>query len=312
MVRSAWQRLTGASPRAVLAAAWLVLVIVGYPGRLPVASIDLLRHAHAPHPSAAALVWHLVEYVVAGPTGLIVAQATLAVAGAYALLGGTRDPAGAAWRTLAFVVLPPVLATLTIVSAPTLAACLLLAGAGWLVAGRLRAAAVALALAGAVGSGLVVAAVAIALLAGRAALRPRLVIAVVVAVLGIAGNLALPHARPHAPAAAMLAPASTIDPPTAPASVLLPLGIPTERSHVQDVVVGALDLVPALAAPALALVLVLAFAFVRRRDRTLLALAAAALLAEAAALVLAPDADVYQSAALLALAAVIALRREPA
>ena len=101
MLCAARRRLTEGSPRAVLAAAWLALVVYGYPGRMPLASVELLQHARARHPSVTAFVWHLLEYVLAGPTGMLLVQVTLAVAGAYLILRASLPERRAAWLTLA-------------------------------------------------------------------------------------------------------------------------------------------------------------------------------------------------------------------
>jgi hypothetical protein len=272
------KRPDNASPRAILAAAWLVAFIYGYPGRLPVASVELLQHARAPHPTAFSFVWHLLEYVLAGPTGMLALQVTLAVAGAYAVLNAAMPAKRAAWLTAAFVVCPPVLATLTIVSPASLAAALLLYGAG-------RDSRVALGLAAAVDPAAIVAALPLVLLNRRGWLTW-----LVIAALAIGANVALTrHAPPLHGHADVLGVPSTIDPPTAPDDVLLRLGVPTERSHLQDTVTWVLDLVPALYTPALWLVVALALLVLRRRDRTAVWMLASGIAFAAGLTVTTPD-----------------------
>jgi hypothetical protein len=244
------------SPRAVLAAGWLVAFIYGYPGRLPRTSVDLLQHARAPHPTVFSFVWHLVEYAVAGPTGMLVAQVTLAVAGVYAILKAALPDERAAWLTAAVIVSPPVLATLTIVSPASLAGALLLFGAG-------SGSTVALGAAAAIHPAAILAVLPLLLL--REAPARAVLVWLAIAAIAIGANAALTRRAPqfHAHTAALRAPA-TIDPPTAPDDVLLKLGVPTERSHLQDAITAVLDLVPLLYAPWLWLAAALGVLAVRR------------------------------------------------
>jgi hypothetical protein len=285
-----------ATPRTVLAAAWLAAFIYGYPGRLPAASVELLKHARAPHPTVFSLLWHLLEYAVAGPTGMLALQVTLAVAGAYAVLDAAMPPLRAAWLTAAFIVCPPVLATLTIVSPASLAGALLLYGAG-------RDSRVALGLAAAVHPAAIIAALPLVLLQRRG-----WVTWLLIAALAIGANAALTRHAPqlHAHADVLGVP-STIDPPTAPDDVLLKLGVPTERSHLQDAVTFVLDLVPALYTPALWLARARALLVLRRRDRPATLLLAAGIAFAAGLAVTTPD----HALPLYAFTLVILLRGRP-
>ena len=280
------------SPRAILAAGWLAAFIYGYPGRLPAASVALLQHARAPHPPVFSFVWHLLEYAVAGPTGMLVAQVTLAVAGAYAILKAALPDDRAAWLTAALIVCPPVLATLTIVSPASLAAALLLFGAGGLVptadhGQRTWPPFVALALAAAIHPAAIVAALPLLLLREppvRAVLA-WLTIAAVAIGLTAALTRHAPHVQVHTD---VLRAPSTIDPATAPDDLLLKLGVPTERSHLQDAITALLDLVPFLYAPWLWLAAAVGLLGLRRDRSARLMLAAGIAFAGGLALT-APD-----------------------
>jgi hypothetical protein len=319
MWQAARRRLAEASPRAVLAAAWLALVIYGYPGRMPRASVELLQHARASHPSVAALVWHVLEYVIAGPTGMLLAQVTLLVAGAYGILRATLPERRAAWLTAAFAVLPPILATATIISPQALAASLVLAGTAALLGARRRTGIALLGLAAGVDPTAVVAALPILVLLLRDPLllsdrRGRaILIWLALAAAAVTANIASTRAAPavHAPRSSLLTTVATIDPPTSPDAVLLRLGIPTERSHLQDAVTAVLDVVPWGYAPWLYLAGALALLVVRRRDRTAVALLVAGLGSEAVLLVTTADGDAYRSILLHACTLLVALRGRP-
>jgi hypothetical protein len=316
MLRAAWRRLTEASPRAVLAAAWLALVVYGYPGRLPRASVELLEHARARHPSVTAFVWHLLEYVIAGPTGMLLVQVTLAVAGAYLILRASLRERRAAWLTLVFAVLPPVLATLTIVSPQAFATSLLLAGTAALLGYRRRIGLALLGVAAAAEPAALVAVLPIVVLLLRDQLlltgRPRraFMVWLALAACAVAASIALTRTTPavHAPRSSVLTAIATIDPPSSTAEVLLRLGIPTERSHLQDVVTTVLDVAPIAYMPLLYLAAAIALLVTRRRDRTAVALLAAGLASEAALLVTSTDASVYRSVTLYACTMLVALR----
>jgi hypothetical protein len=319
MWQAARRRLAEASPRAVLAAAWLALVIYGYPGRMPRASVELLQHARAPHPSVAALVWHVLEYVIAGPTGMLLVQVTLALAGAYGILRTTLPERRAAWLTAAFGVLPPVLATVTIISPQAFATALLLAGAASLLGRRRRSGLALLGLAAAADPAALVATLPIIVLLLRDPLlltdrRGRAFLTwLALAACAVAANVALTRAAPplHAPRSSVLATVTTIDPATSPDDVLLRLGVPTERSHLQDIVTAVLDVVPVGYTPWLYMAVALALLVMRRRDRTAAALLAAGLLSELALLITATDADAYRSIGLYACTLLVALRGRP-
>jgi hypothetical protein len=319
MWQAARRRLADASPRSVLAIGWLALVVYGYPGRLPRASVELLQHARAPHPSATALVWHLLEYVIAGPTGMLLVQMTLALAGAYGILRATLPERRAAWLTVAFAALPPVLATLTIISPQAFATSLLLAGTASLLGRRRRTGLALLGLAAVADPAALVATLPIIVLLLRDPLlltdrRGRAFLTwLALATCAVAANVALTRAAPplHAPRSSVLSRVVTIDPATSPDDVLLRLGVPTERSHQQDVVTAVLDVVPAGYTPWLYLAVALALLVVRRRDRTAVALVAAGLLSELALLVTAADGDAYRSVGLYACTLLVALRGRP-
>lgn len=307
MLRAAWRRIVDAPPRAVLAAAWIAAVVYGYPGKLPLASVDLLQHARAPHPPFASFVWHLLEYVIAGPAGMLLAQVTLAIAGAYSLLQASQAPRRAAWLTAALVVSPPVLVSLATVSSASLATALLLAGAAALPTNR-RLGLAALGLAAAVHPAAIAAALPILVLTlGNVR---ALALWVGVAAFGLVANAGTARHAPSAHGAelSLVTAAPSIDPPTAPDDVLLKLGVPTEHSLVRDGLDTALDALPLVYTPWLYLAAALALGVWRRRDRTALALLGAGVAFEAVALFTAPDATTCQSAALFACTLLVAYR----
>lgn len=134
--------LRDAPPRSVLAAAWLLAFVYGYPGQMSIDSFDHLAEARAGvftdgHPPAMSLVWRFVEYVVAGGVGMLILQLTSFLLGLYAVLRHTFAPRGAAWATALLFVFPPVFLPLTAIwKDSVMAGCLMLGVAGLLAARR--------------------------------------------------------------------------------------------------------------------------------------------------------------------------------
>lgn len=120
VARRLGRAIAHAPPIAVLAAGWLVLVIYAYPGQLTQDSYDHLREVRDgiwtdAHPPAMNLIWKLADYVVAGPFGMLVIQATLVVTGLYLVLRRALEPRGAAWAATGLLLYPPVFVVLPVI-----------------------------------------------------------------------------------------------------------------------------------------------------------------------------------------------------
>lgn len=141
--------VSGASPRVILAATWLALVACAYPGRMSGESFAYLRQARTRffsdgHAPALSTLWRVLELVLGGPAGMLLAQGAMLVIGAYWILSRTLAPRPAAWATAAVVAFPPVLAPMTAIWSHSMMAGLLALGTGALLSGRRRAGLLAL------------------------------------------------------------------------------------------------------------------------------------------------------------------------
>jgi hypothetical protein len=135
--------LRDAPPRAVLATAWLVLFVYAYPGQMTTDSFDHLAEARAgvytdSHPPTMSLLWGLVEHVVAGGVGMLIAQSTAFLLGLYAVLRHTLAPRGAAWAAALVFLFPPVLLPFAAIWKDGLMAGFLMLGIAGLLASRRR------------------------------------------------------------------------------------------------------------------------------------------------------------------------------
>lgn len=118
VIRAAARRsahaIAAAPPWIVLGGAWLVLVIYAFPGMMTRDSFDHLSEARSgfytdSHPPSIDLLWKYVEYIVAGPFGMLVLQSVAFLAGLYLALRRTLAPRAAAWAAAGLFVFPPVM-----------------------------------------------------------------------------------------------------------------------------------------------------------------------------------------------------------
>ncbi|HLL24789.1 MAG TPA: hypothetical protein VK427_21800, partial [Kofleriaceae bacterium] len=133
-------RIATARPRWVLAAAWLWLVLYGFPGQMMPDTFEHLGEARSGvytdgSPPVFTLLFAISDAISGGPLLLFLAQTTVFVAGAYMTLR-RLVPRGAHWITLVLCAFPPVFTTLPIVWKDALMPGLLLCGAGCLLGGR--------------------------------------------------------------------------------------------------------------------------------------------------------------------------------
>jgi hypothetical protein len=103
------------APLGVVAVAWLLLALYGWPGIMTIDSFDQLREGRQGvytdgHPPAMAAIWGVVDAVISGPLGMYLLQTVAFVVGLFALLRRTFAPLPAAGLTLAVALFPPVLA----------------------------------------------------------------------------------------------------------------------------------------------------------------------------------------------------------
>ncbi|MDX2086591.1 MAG: hypothetical protein SFX73_02020 [Kofleriaceae bacterium] len=118
VVRQAARRIAStiasAPPWLVLLVSWLVLMLYAYPGLMTQDSFDHLAEARTGkytdwHPPAVSLLWKFLDYVVAGPLGMLVLQSATFLVGLYYVLRRTLQPKAAAWAAGLLFVFPPVM-----------------------------------------------------------------------------------------------------------------------------------------------------------------------------------------------------------
>jgi hypothetical protein len=132
-----------APPRAIVALGWLVVFVFAYPGQMSAASFAYLRQARTPYlndanPPGMSALWRLTELLVAGPTGMLLVQSAMFLAGAYLILRRVLAARPAAWTLVALAVFPPVLVGLSSIWSQSMMASFLVLGAGALWSERRR------------------------------------------------------------------------------------------------------------------------------------------------------------------------------
>jgi hypothetical protein len=110
-----------ATPRAILAAGWLVFLLYAYPGFMPTSSVDELIDSRYGaftdwHSPVMTEVWRIVGVVASGPAGMLLLQSGLFLFGAFALLRRAMAPRNAAIASACLLVFPPVMATMAVIS----------------------------------------------------------------------------------------------------------------------------------------------------------------------------------------------------
>jgi len=131
-------------PWLILATAWLLVIVFAYPGQLTFDSLGYFVQAHASeysdvHPPAVAAFWHALEYVVAGPFGMLLVQTTTFLVGLFFVFHAVLSRRAAAWAAAAVFVFPPVMAPMAMIWKDSLMAGCLMLGLGTLLLAEGRA-----------------------------------------------------------------------------------------------------------------------------------------------------------------------------
>lgn len=143
MVSTLRRWLAAIPPLAVLAGAWVWLLIYAFPGIMTQDSYDHLREARDGiysdgHPPAINLLWKLCDAIVPGPVGMIVIQTTCILAGLYLVLRHLFAARVAAWAAAAVFLFPPIFVPFAVVWKDPLMAGFLLLGCAALLTARRR------------------------------------------------------------------------------------------------------------------------------------------------------------------------------
>jgi hypothetical protein len=289
-------------PRLVVGLGWLWLVVNSFPGRMTDASFAALQQARSrfvsdAYPPAFSALWRVVEVFVAGPSGMLLLQATLFAAGAFAVLRAECASPGSAWATAALLVFPPLLVPLgTIAPYATMTAFLVVGVAGLCAERRAaqRGGIAAMWIACAVQPSALIAVLPLMLgLGARHGATQRYVRALAIwAAIGVAAvSTHFLVARPGHAWTSMLATGDTAVVPPCEATdpeLALRLGVPTRSTVLQD---GTTELYRALAAapplftPWAYVIVACGVLVVGRRRRLVVTLAASGLAWEATLLV---------------------------
>jgi hypothetical protein len=132
-VRRVTSAIANAPPWAVLLTAWLVLILYAYPGLMTQDSFDHLSEARAGkytdwHPPVISVIWRCVDWVIAGPFGMLVLQSGAFLLGLYVTLRRTLAPRSAAWAAGLVFVVPPVMLPFAVIWKDCMMAGLLMLG----------------------------------------------------------------------------------------------------------------------------------------------------------------------------------------
>ncbi|MBC7978790.1 MAG: hypothetical protein H7138_27715, partial [Myxococcales bacterium] len=127
-------RVRRPTPFAILACAWLAMVLYANPGYLSYDSVHVLAEARVGHYlDLAALIWRVVDHVVPGPFGMLLLQVTGVLCGAYRVLRSCLSPRRAAVCAGLVLWWPAISGTLGVIWTESHAAAWLLLGTGWLL-----------------------------------------------------------------------------------------------------------------------------------------------------------------------------------
>jgi hypothetical protein len=108
------------TPRRILIAGWLLLVLYAHPGYMSYDSVLQLLQARSGeytggHPPMMGVLWGLIDAVIPGPFGMLLVQIACFMAGVYALLSRWMSARAAALATVALSLAPPISAVLSVI-----------------------------------------------------------------------------------------------------------------------------------------------------------------------------------------------------
>ncbi|HUS30306.1 MAG TPA: hypothetical protein VMZ53_17480, partial [Kofleriaceae bacterium] len=134
--------LTTRRPRAYLFAGWILFVLGSYPGYMNSESILQLYTVRSGDYSdfspMMTAVWSILEWVIAGPFGLLALQSALFLFGAWAILATLLRPRVAAVTASLVLLFPPVFSVMAVIWPDPLMAASLLAATGAALQGTKR------------------------------------------------------------------------------------------------------------------------------------------------------------------------------
>jgi hypothetical protein len=104
----------------ILALAWVVFMLVAYPGLMTMDSFDQLEEARAgfytdSHPPAMAALWAVMDRICSGPFGMLAIQGTALLVGLYWILRRAMQPRTAAIVASIVFLYPPICTTMIVV-----------------------------------------------------------------------------------------------------------------------------------------------------------------------------------------------------
>jgi hypothetical protein len=119
----------------ILGVAWVLFIVVSYPGLMTMDSFDQLEEARAgfytdSHPPAMAVVWSVMDRICPGPFGMLAIQGTAFLIGLYWILRRAMSPLAAAIVAGLVFLFPPVLAPMRVIWKDCLMAGFLVLGFG--------------------------------------------------------------------------------------------------------------------------------------------------------------------------------------
>jgi hypothetical protein len=132
------------TPRLILVAAGLLVLAYAYPGLVTLDSVDQLGEARAhfytdAHPPVMALIWGVLDHIIAGPFLMLVLQGVTFLAGLYLIAKRVMPPRAAAITAALVVLFPPVMTPMAFIWKDSLMAGLLALGTGLLLSPCSRA-----------------------------------------------------------------------------------------------------------------------------------------------------------------------------
>lgn len=126
------------TPRGILIAGWLLFAVYAYPGYMSYDSAWQLGQARGLdpfsdwHPPMMALIWRILDTIIAGPVLMLVLQSVTFLLGSYVLLGRVMSKRAAAITAAVVLVLPQNIHVMAVIWKDSQMAGLLLAGAACL------------------------------------------------------------------------------------------------------------------------------------------------------------------------------------